>query len=167
MRTTSRLVTGLGLIGLSCLFTQVLAGPPTRPATIECAPAMLVGDRLVCGESGVSAVRTLCRGALPNADRVHLRGGEAVALGDGCRLGRMPGAEQLALGGTLELNTASTSELESLPGIGPTLAQRIVEQRPFASVDELLRVPGIGAGRLSAVRRHVRAEFPGPPRREP
>ena len=58
--------------------------------------------------------------------------------------------------GTVNINTASASELEKLPGIGPALAQRIVECRdshgPFASVDALTDVPGIGKAKLEALR---------------
>lgn len=50
--------------------------------------------------------------------------------------------------GRLDLNRATAAELETLPGIGPVLAQRIVEHReangPFASTGALRDVPGIG-----------------------
>jgi competence protein ComEA len=57
--------------------------------------------------------------------------------------------------GLLNVNTASLDELDTLPGIGPVLAQRIVaerEKRPFASVDDLRRVSGIGPKKLEAIR---------------
>ena len=58
--------------------------------------------------------------------------------------------------GPINVNTASAEELEELPGIGPTLAAAIVEDRerngPFTSVDDLNRVPGIGEGRLAPLR---------------
>ena len=56
----------------------------------------------------------------------------------------------------LDVNRASVDELQRLPGIGPVLAQRMVERRNksggFRSVDELRRVKGIGAKRLERVK---------------
>jgi competence protein ComEA len=55
-------------------------------------------------------------------------------------------------GGRLNLNTATTGELDALPGVGPVLAQRIVDHRkqgPFTSVDQLDDVPGIGPARAA------------------
>src|SRR5437764_8354471 len=47
----------------------------------------------------------------------------------------------------LDVNTASQTELENVPGIGPSIAERIIEARPFKSADDLQRVKGIGAGK--------------------
>ena len=47
----------------------------------------------------------------------------------------------------LDVNTASLAELQNIPGIGPVVAQRIIEARPFKSADDLQRVKGIGAGK--------------------
>ena len=58
--------------------------------------------------------------------------------------------------GLVNVNTASASELEKLPGIGPALAERIVSHRqsngPFESLDDLTDVPGIGRAKLEALR---------------
>ena len=45
----------------------------------------------------------------------------------------------------LDINTASATELENLPGVGPVLAERIVAARPFKSADDLRNVKGIGS----------------------
>ncbi len=71
-----------------------------------------------------------------------------------------------AADGRLDLDRASESELDRLPGIGPVLARRIVEHRtrhgPFRSPEELLAVPGIGPRLLERLRPHLRtAAAPG------
>ena len=64
--------------------------------------------------------------------------------------------------GPLNINTATAAQLETLDGIGPVLAQRIVEYReangPFASVEGLLEVKGLGPGILEAIRPQITAE---------
>jgi competence protein ComEA len=59
----------------------------------------------------------------------------------------------------VDINSADASELESLPGIGPSKAAAIVQYRtengPFKSVDELDNVPGIGASTLASLRDQV------------
>jgi competence protein ComEA len=58
----------------------------------------------------------------------------------------------------IDINQASAAELQRLPGIGPTMSQRIVAERskrPFQAVDELRRVPGIGPKKLETLRPYV------------
>lgn len=62
-------------------------------------------------------------------------------------------------GGLVNVNSAIATELEELPGIGEVIAQRIIDYRtengPFATVDELLDVSGIGDAILESIRELV------------
>lgn len=68
----------------------------------------------------------------------------------------------LAQAEAVEANTATRAELESLPGLGPTLVQRLLATRPFSGWADLMRrVPGIKAAtarRLSAAGLRVAGE---------
>jgi competence protein ComEA len=111
-------------------------------------------------------------GPLPGADlgtlnlARKLTDGELVAVG-------VPGPAPVVAGGTgsagapaggtagpVDLNTATLAELDTLPGVGPVLAQRILDWRTahgqFASVDQLADVPGIGESRMAQLRDLVR-----------
>lgn len=62
---------------------------------------------------------------------------------------------------SVRINSASAGELQQLPGIGPALAQRIVQTRSggrFNSADDLLRVPGIGKAKLAKLRDYVEVD---------
>ncbi len=52
----------------------------------------------------------------------------------------------------LDLNAASKKELESIKGIGPVLAESIIAGRPYRTVDDLLKVKGIGPKNLEKFR---------------
>ena len=57
--------------------------------------------------------------------------------------------------GLLDLNTASKKELVFINGIGPILAERIIAERPYKTVDNLLKVKGIGPKKLEKIRPYV------------
>ena len=82
-------------------------------------------------------------------------GGGTEGSGSGGSSGTS-GTGSTGTSGLIDVNTADATALEELPGIGPALAERIVSYRdehgPFASVDELTDVPGIGDAKLEALR---------------
>ena len=56
------------------------------------------------------------------------------------------------IGGLINLNHATAGELETLPGIGPSKAEAIIVNRPYSAIDDLTRVPGIGAKTVEQLR---------------
>jgi competence ComEA-like helix-hairpin-helix protein len=77
----------------------------------------------------------------------------------GYRLTAMSGAQLITLGLPLDLNRATAQDLDALPGIGPALAQRIVDYRtahgPFKKIEDLLEVSGIGPQNLQRLKPYL------------
>jgi competence ComEA-like helix-hairpin-helix protein len=55
----------------------------------------------------------------------------------------------------VNLNTAEREELMTLPGVGPAIAERILENRPFTSIEDLQRISGIGSSFVEGIRAMV------------
>ena len=97
---------------------------------------------------------------LSDGEKIHVpRQGEVVAgqASSGAASGSDVGASS---SGVININTATAEELDSLPGIGPSTAAAIVEDRerngPFASPEDLMRVSGIGEGKFSKLKDQIR-----------
>jgi len=140
----------------------------TAPSTVAASLVVHVAGAVVEpgvltlpeGSRVVDAVQA-AGGATPDAapDQLNL----AAAVRDGQRIyvprvgEQVPSEEPSGISaGPVDLNTASASDLDELPGIGPSLAAAIVSHREqhgrFTSVEQLAEVPGIGEAKLAVLR---------------
>lgn len=135
-----------------------VAGAVNEPGIVELEAGARVAD-------AIEAAGGLTEGADPgflNLARV-VADGDLVAVPDAAATGAAPvpgdGTGGASAGGLVNINVASAAELDALNGIGPVLAERIIEYREtngsFQSLDELSEVSGIGSALLEQLRDQV------------
>jgi len=128
--------------------TVHVSGAVTRAGLVSLPADARVADAIVAAGGALpGAVLSGLNLAAPLADHQQLVVPTADPLG---------GSPAIAADGRVHVNTADVSALQELPGVGPVLAQRIVDHRsefgPFTVVEDLLDVPGIGEAKLAALR---------------
>lgn len=140
-----------------------VSGAVAQPGVVE----LLIGSRVVDAlaqaggpddEADLSALN-LAR-PLVDGEQVHVPVVGEAPPGGAASSGTAGGSAAAgAPGAVVNINTAGPAELESLPGVGPALAGRIIAWREqnglFRSVDELLAVSGIGEKTLAGFRDQV------------
>ena len=150
--TRHRLELGALLVAIAASFVALSPPGGSVAEGLDCrvAARVIVGaeSRLLCGGDVVA------EGA---------REGERIV--DGQRVGRMSPAEIGLLGLHVDVNAASEAELDTLPRIGPVLARRIIEGRPYARLDDLLEVQGIGPKTLEGLLQRATLELSPVPSR--
>ena len=139
-----------------------VAGKVRHPGVVSLPP----GARVVDAIKKAGGVRPGTKTGTLNLAR-HVVDGEQILVGVNATPAPMsppadtPGAPgPTAPGSPMDLNSASAAQLDQLPGVGPVLAQRIVDYRTqhggFRSVDELRQVSGIGDAKYADIKSLVR-----------
>lgn len=141
-----------------------IAGAVRSPGLQRLPPGARVDDALTRA-GGIAAdadLTTINRArVLTDGEQVRVpRRGETPPPAAVGTSGAVPSGSAVAAGGPVDLNSADAGALDALPGIGPALAQRILQWRGahgrFTSVDELGEVSGIGDATLERLRPLVR-----------
>ena len=162
----SGMATSVPVSTLGALIVIDVQGAVVRPGVHPLPAGSRVGDA-IAGAGGYSpqvdieAAAALLNLAAPLADgaKVHVpsRGEVVGAIASGAP--EDPNSDDpVGAGGLINLNTATTDELDTLPGIGPVTAAKIIDAResaPFASVDELLAREVVGSSTFEKIRNLV------------
>lgn len=69
--------------------------------------------------------------------------------------GSAPTAQKIPTPAKIDINTADISTIMQLPGIGAGLAKAIIDNRPYSTIDDLLKVPSIGEKRFSRIKEFI------------
>jgi competence protein ComEA len=137
-----------------------VAGAVAKPGVVTLVNGGRVVDAIeAAGGAAPDADLDRLNLAAPLADgervAVAVRGQPAPPLDANAPANADAGASSSAADGPVNLNTATLDQLEALPGIGPTLAQAIIDERErsggFRAVEDLRRVRGIGDARFAQV----------------
>lgn len=163
--TASPSAGGQSTPGSGQLVPVYITGEVHTPGLYQLADTSLVADAITAAggltEQADPACQNLAR-TITAGEHIHITApGQAPPASAGSA-GNPDGGSNpssTGAGGLVNINTADATQLQTLPGVGPALAARIMEHRekngPFASVADLDDVPGIGPAMMAKLRDRV------------
>ena len=142
-----------------------VSGAVVNSAVYELSPGSIVDDAVkAAGGFAAGADTAAINLAQPVLDGMQIHvplmvEAAATPAGVSVPAAPIPTADRMGgitTGGLININTATQTDLEMLPGIGPSIAADIVSYResngPFATIEAIMDVPGIGEGRFETIR---------------
>lgn len=136
--------------------TVYVTGAVNNPGMVTVKEGARVGD-----------VVNSCGGLLPTADQQRINMAQVLKDGEQVKVperqaspaqgnGQKNGKQASEKGGLVNINTADEKELDSLPGIGPAMAKRIIEYREtegsFQRIEDIKKIKGIGEAKFAKIR---------------
>lgn len=137
-----------------------VTGAVASPGVVELDPDARVIDAIEAagGQTAEADLSSINRAAkLLDGEKVHVP-----------RVGEVPpdatdtggGDSEAATSALVNINTAGLDELDELPGVGPSTAQAIIDEReqggPFTSIEDIMRVSGIGEKKFEKLKSSIR-----------
>ncbi|MCI6086119.1 MAG: ComEA family DNA-binding protein [Selenomonas sp.] len=145
--------------------TVYVTGAVNQPGVVSVAAGARVADAV-----------NACGGLLPTADAAKINMAQAVKDGQQIRVpekgaskasntvtngvsSSATAGKEASEGELININTADEAELDKLPGVGPSTAQKIIEYRetegPFASPEDIMKVKGIGKAKYEKMKDRI------------
>jgi competence protein ComEA len=147
-----------GEVEVSEIFIHV-AGAVEKPGLYKLSSDARVNDALVASgglsaeadrewfEKSVNLAQKLSDGA-----KLYIPFKNEISEESGAVAGEQESIFSQEVQGKININSASVSELDSLPGIGPAYGQKIIDSRPFNKIEEIMNVPGIGEATFEKIK---------------
>lgn len=143
------------------LITVYVSGAVARPGLYELPAGIRAQEAVeaaggfteVANQEKVNLAKKLKDGSQVNVPA--LKGSKKVITGTNASAGTASVGSQQKQAGLININTASITELDSLPGVGEVTAQRIIEyrqQHSFTRIEDIMQVKGIGEAKFNKMK---------------
>ena len=128
-------------------------GAVKAPGVYKLSPDSRVNDVIAAAGglvSGADGTRINLAAKVSDGQKIRIPSvNDTVSAGSG---GQVSGTDDTVSAQGININTASESALDKLPGVGPVTAQKIISSRPYASLDELVSKKAVGKATFEKIK---------------